>query len=124
MLAIIDTRDQLRAAIEALTSGGFLRSEIEALHGTSAAQKLYDETGRTGLAHVAMRLVEAIGMPNDELALKSHYADALADGRFVIAVTAPSEERQRVAARLLREHGGQGVHFFARFTITSPQRAD
>lgn len=45
MLAIIDTRDQLRAAIEALTTGGFLTSEIDILHGAAAAKKLREETG-------------------------------------------------------------------------------
>jgi len=124
MLAIIETRDQLRAVIEALTSGGFLTSEIEILHGAAAAKSLQEETGRTGITHLAMRLAEAIGITNDELSLKSHYADALADGRFLISVLAPSEERQRAAAQLLRAHGGEDVHFFSRYTITSPQRAD
>jgi hypothetical protein len=124
MLAIIDTRDRLRAAIDALTRGGFLASEIEILHGAAAAKKLHEETGRTGLANLAMRFVEAIGLPNDELALKTHYANALADGRFLISVSAPSETRQRIAAQLLREHGGEDVRFFSRYTIKSPERAD
>lgn len=124
MLAIIDSREQLREAIEALTSGGFLASEIEILHGAAAAKSLQEETGRSGLAHLAMRLAAAIRMPNDELELKSHYADALADGRFLISVLAPSEDRQRIAAQLLRAHGGADVRFFSRYTITSPQRAD
>lgn len=124
MLAIIDTRDHLRAAIEALTSGGFLPSEIEVLQGANAAQKLREETGRTGLANLSMRFIEKIGLPNDELALKSHYADALADGRFLVAVAAPTEERQRIASQVLTEHGGEDVRFFSRYTITSPLRAD
>ena len=124
MLAIVDTREELRAAINALEGGGFLASEIEILHGAAAAKRLQEETGRTGLAHLAMRLVEAIQMPNDELALKNHYADALADGRFVVSVLAPSEDRQRIAAQLLRAHGGEDVRYFSRYTITSPQRAD
>lgn len=124
LIAILDTRDQLRDAIDALTSGGFLPSEIEILRGANAAKKLQEETGRTGLANLAMRFVEKIGLPNDELALKSHYADALADGRFLVAVSAPTEERQRVATKLLTEHGGEEVRFFSRYTITSPTRAD
>jgi hypothetical protein len=124
MLAILDTRDQVRAAMDALTSGGFLPSEIEILRGATAAKKLQEETGRTGLANLAMRFVEKIGLPNDELALKNHYAEALADGRFLIAVSAPTEDRKRVAAKLLTEHGGQDVRFFSRYTITSPARAD
>jgi hypothetical protein len=124
MVAILDTRDRLRAAIDALANGGFLQSEIEVYHGAAAAKKLQDDTGRTGFTHLAMRLVEALRMPNDELALKNHYADALADGRFLLSVAAASEERQRIAAQLLRDHGGEDVHFYSRYTITSPRRAD
>jgi hypothetical protein len=124
MLAILDTRDELRSAIDALTNGGFLASEIEILHGATAAKKLQEDTGRTGFANLAMRFVEAIRLPNDETALKNRYADALADGRFLVAVLAPSKDRQRVAAQLLREHGGEDVHFYSRYTITSPPRAD
>ena len=123
MLAILDTRDELRSAIDALTNGGFLGSEIEILHGPEAATQLQEETGRKGLANLAMRFVEAIQLPNDEAALKSHYADALANKRFVVSVLALSEERRRIASRVLQEHGGKDVHFFSRFTIT-PQRAD
>ena len=124
MLAVIDTREHLRAAIDALTSGGLLASEIEVLQGAAAAKTLCEETRRIGLANLAMRFVEAIGMPNGDLALKNHYADALAEGRFVVLVIAPSEERQRTAAQLLREHGGEDVRFFSRYTIKTPQRAD
>lgn len=101
-----------------------MASEIEILHGADAAKNLQEETGRTGLAHLAMRLAEAVRIPNDESALRSHYADALADGRFLISVLAPTEERQRIAAELLRTHGGEDIHFFSRFTISTPQRAD
>lgn len=124
MVAILDFRDHISAAIDALTKHGFLPSEIEVYHGLSAAKTLQASTGRTGIAHVAMRFVEALHMPNDELALKHLYADALAEGRFVVSVLAPSEERQRLAAKLLREHGGGNVHFYSRYTITSPSRAD
>ena len=123
MLAILDNRDDLRSAIDALTDSGFLASEIAILHGRDAATRLQEETGRRGLANLAMRFAEAIQLPNDEAALKSHYADALANKRFIISVLALSEERQRIAARVLQEHGGSDVHFFSRFTIT-PQRAD
>lgn len=124
MLAIIDTREQLREAVQALTSGGFLASEIEILHGALAAERLQEETGRTGLANLAMRFAEAIRMPNEEATLKNHYAHALADGRFLVSVFAPDEERQRIAAQLLRANGGKDVRFFSRYTITSPRRAD
>lgn len=124
MLAIIGSRDQLHAAIQALTSGGFLGSEIEVLHGAAAAKTLQEETGRGGFANLVMRFVQAIGLPNDEAALKAHYADALDDGRFVISLAVSSEERKAVAAKLLRDHGGADVRYFSRFTITTPLRAD
>jgi hypothetical protein len=71
-----------------------------------------------------MRLVESIGLPNEELQIKNTYADAIGEGRFLVSVSTPTDERQQLAARLLREHGGQSVRYFGRYTIQTPRRAD
>jgi hypothetical protein len=117
VIGIIDTVDQLEAAVEALTSGGFLRSEIEVLYGEAAADRLDATTGRTGLAGLAMRLVAALGMPDDEMIMKADYEQALRDGHFLVLVLVPTEERKNRAARLLEEHGGHFVNFLGRFMI-------
>jgi hypothetical protein len=125
VLGVIDTVSQVRGAVEALTEGGFLASEVEVLHGETASTKLAEGTGRTGLRGLAMRLIAGIGMPNDETAMKDHYADALAKGQFLVMVLAPTEERKQLATQLLREHDGHFINFLGRFTIEAmvPRRS-
>ncbi|HEU4630051.1 MAG TPA: hypothetical protein VFS08_09890 [Gemmatimonadaceae bacterium] len=117
VVGVVDDVDQVEAAVEALTSGGFLRSEIDVLHGQAAAERLEHATGRSGLTGLAMRLVKRIGMPDDETAVKDRYATALDHGRFVVVVHAPTDERRERAELLLRDHGGHFVNFLGRFTI-------
>jgi len=125
VVGLLATTEQLESAVGALTSGGFLASEIEVIHGAAASEKLRKNTGRSGLAHLAMRFAESIGIPNDETAIKNQYADELASGQLLLTVLAPTEERRRVAGRILEEHGGTKVKFFGQYTIESQSsRAD
>jgi hypothetical protein len=117
VVAVIDTLDEVVELVETLTGGGFLKSEIEVLYGQAAAEKLRTSTGRSGLAGLVMRLIASIGMPNDETAMKNRYAQALADGRILVLVETPTDERKELAAKLLREHGGKFVNFLGRYTI-------
>jgi hypothetical protein len=117
VLAIVDTVDELEQLIESLTTGGFLTSEVQVAHGRSAAETLRASSGRRGVAGLAMRLAESIGMPNDETAVKNRYAHALADCHFVVMILTPTEERKALAAKLLREHGGKFVNYLGRYTI-------
>jgi hypothetical protein len=125
VVGLLTTREQLESAVDALTSGGFLASEIEVIHGAAASEKLRENTGRSGLAHLAMRFAESIGMPNDETAIKNRYADELGSGQLLLTVLAPTDERRRVAGRILEEHGASRVRFFGEYTIESQSsRAD
>lgn len=124
VVGLLDTTEQVEAAVNALTRGGFLASEIELMHGAAASEKLRQNTGRSGLAHLAMRFAESIGMPNDETAIKNQYADGLGRGQLLLAVLAPTEERRKVAGRILEEHGGTNIKFFGQYTIEHHSRAD
>ena len=117
VVAVIDTLEEAVELVETLTGGGFLKSEIQVLHGQAAAEKLRTSTGRSGLRGLAMRLIASIGLPNDETAMKDRYAQALADGRILVLVEASTDERKELAAKLLREHGGKFVNFLGRYTI-------
>lgn len=117
VIAIIDTPEALEATHTALTHGGFLESEVAILAGEDTAQALRDNTGRRGLANIATRVVAALGMPDDETITRGEYADALAQGRFVVMVQTPTDERKELAARVLQQHGGKFVNFLSQNVI-------
>jgi hypothetical protein len=117
VVGIVDTREQLEGALDALTGGGFLESEIRVAHGPAAAARLEATTGRTGLVDRLLRFAERIGMPNDETAIKDRYEQALRDGQFVALVLAPSDERKARAADVLRSKGGHFINYFGRSSI-------
>jgi hypothetical protein len=117
VLGIIDKPEQLRSALAALESGGFLESELGVRCGEGMADALAASSGRTGLSDLAMRFTEWIGLANDEMAVKNRYEAALRDGAFVVSVAAATDERKDVAARILRDHGAHFVNFLGRFTM-------
>ena len=117
VVGILDTPEQLKEAIRALTGGGFLESEIRVAHGPTAAARLEASTGRTGLVDRLLRFTERIGMPNDETAVKDRYEQALRDGQFAVLVLAPTEERQARAGEVLSAEGGHFINYFGRLTI-------
>lgn len=122
VVAIVDEADQIMAASRELKEGGFLDSEIEVVCGPEAADVLHANTGHSGLAHLAIRLAQRIGVADDEMVMKDQYEQALRDGRFVVLVLAPSEERKTKAGQILREHGAHFVNFLGRFSIEALHR--
>jgi hypothetical protein len=119
VLGIVDTPEQLGSAATALTGAGFRDSEIDVSCGQVAADDLAATTGRTGLANVAIRIAERLGIADEEMEVKAQYEQALRDGRFVLLVLAPTEERRTLAAKILRDHGGHFINFLGRRTITA-----
>jgi hypothetical protein len=117
VLAVIDEPGQLRSALAALESGGFLESELGVRCGEAMADAVAATSGRTGWSDLAMRFSDWIGLANDEMEVKNRYEAALRDGHFVVSVAAGTDERKDVAARILREHGAHFVNFLGRFTM-------
>lgn len=117
LLAVLDTRAQAKAAVDALTAGGFLRSEIEVRTGAEAGDALDASTGRRGLVAMVIRGMERLGLTNEEMETKNRYEDAMRDDQFVLAVAAPTDERKERATQILREHGAHTVAFFGKFSI-------
>jgi hypothetical protein len=126
VLGVVDAPAQLERAVAALTSGGFLADEIQVATGAAAADAVHASTGRSGLASLAVRIAERLGIQDDEMEFKAHYEQALRDGRFVVMVSAATEARKERATELLREHGAHAVSFHGRFTIEGlvPPRGD
>jgi hypothetical protein len=123
VVAVIDKEVPLAAAVESLTSGGFLESEIHVTCGTTEADRLRASTGRGGLAHVAIRIAQQLGLEDDEMALKTTYEQAMRDGGYVVRVAAPTDERKERAADVLRKHGAHTINFLGRFTVEGMDRA-
>jgi hypothetical protein len=117
VLGIIDKPEQLRSALAALESGGFLESELGVRCGEAMADVLAASSGRTGLSDLAMRFTDWIGLTNDEMAVKNRYEAALREGDFVVSVAAGTDERKDVAARILLDHGAHFVNFLGRYTM-------
>ena len=117
IVGVLDTQTQVDDATAALTAGGFLDSEIHVTSGVGAADALGATTARTGLADIATRIAGKLGIQDDEMESKAHYEQAMRDGRFVIRVAAPTDERKDRAADILRTHGAHSVSFLGRFTI-------
>lgn len=122
VVAIIATHENLWDAEEALVTAGFHESEIEVVYGQAAADRVSASTGRSGIANIAIRLAEKIGLPNDETTLRRRYEEALRDGAFVIAVLAPTPYRKVLASQVIHDHGGTFIHFFGEhtFEVMSP----
>lgn len=117
VVAIVETPENLWDAEEALVTSGFLESEIDVAYGEAAAEKFSAGTGRKGIANIAMRLVARIGLPNDEMAMRHRYEEALRDGQFVVAVVTPTNDRKVLASQLIHDHGGSFIHYFGERTF-------
>lgn len=117
LIAVVDTRAQLLETARELAESGFLASEIGALTGPAAADAIDASTGRGGIARVLIRLAEWTGLTNHEIEIKDRYEQALREHRFVIGVLAPTDERKRIAERILTANRARFIHYFNRFTI-------
>jgi len=117
VVAVVDSGKEFTAAVEQLRSGGFLDSEINVMSGAAAADALDESTGRTGLAGLAIRIADKIGIENIEMERKTKYENAMRDGKFVVGVLAPSEERKKLATQILRDNGAHTANYFNKYTI-------
>ena len=122
VLGVVDSPEQLGAAMTALRDAGFLESEIDVVHGQAAADALDASTGHSGLTDFAMRLAERIGVSNDEMDVKRRYEHALRDGGTIVFVLTPTDERKELAARVLHESGGHLINYMGRFSWEAMHR--
>jgi hypothetical protein len=118
MVGIINTDTEAARAVKALRAGGFLDSEVHVAAGQAEADALHAQTGRGGLADLAIRFAELLGVSDDEMETKALYEQAMRDGRFVFVIDAPSDDRRNQAAKILREHGAHTVNYMGRLART------
>jgi hypothetical protein len=117
VIAVLDSEDQVADAAAALTSGGFLESEVDVATGSDAADRLKASVGRRGLPGLAIRIAQRLGIEDEEMEIKAQYEQAMREEKFVLRVQAPTEERKGLAVSILRDHGAHAVNYFGRFTI-------
>jgi hypothetical protein len=117
VVAILDTPDQARCALESLRGGGFLGSEVDVNRGAGDADRVAAGTGRRGLQDWFIRLTGSVGLKNAETEMKERYEEALRDNRSVVAVLAPTDERKDLAADILRRCGGRFINFFGHLNV-------
>jgi hypothetical protein len=117
LLGVVDSPAQVTSAVEALTAGGFLVSEVEVTCGQAQAERVAASTGRRGLLDLVIRVAERLGLADDEIETKGRYEQALRDGGLIVSVLASTDERKARAADVLRAHGGHLITFFGRLTI-------
>ena len=85
--------------------------------GAEAADRLQASSGRSGLVGRVLQVADRLGVRGEELETKHQCEQALRGGGVTFVILAPSEERKRRAAEILREHGGHFINFMGRFTI-------
>ncbi len=117
VVGVVNTAQQVSALVPELLSNGFPDSEIHVHCGSAVADELEASTGRTGLAGVAIRIAEALGIENVEMEVKTRYEEALRDGHYVVLIAAATEERKERASEILERHDAHTVTFHGRFTI-------
>lgn len=117
VVAVLDSERQLTDTVEGLIGGGFIDTEVHVSCGSDAADRLKESTGRGGLAGLAIRIADRLGIQDEEMEAKAHYEQAMRDGHFVLRVAAPTEERKARAAQILQDHGAHSVKFLGRFSI-------
>jgi len=110
ILAIIDTATEIGCAVDGLVHGGFLEAEVELTRGT-------EEAGPRGVADLLNLLAQGLGHRHAGAEMKQRYEEALGDGSAVLAVLVRTEERKKVAARVLHECGAHFINYFGPSSI-------
>lgn len=119
VVGVLETAEQAERACEALRVEGFADDDIHVVTGAAAADRLRDTTGRRGLANLAIRIADRLGLADEEMEMKDAYEHALRDGHFLLRVAAGSDDLKARASQALLDNGGQSVKHLGRFTLES-----
>jgi hypothetical protein len=116
VVAVLDSEEELAAAIQELTRDSLPDSNVDVACGTKLADALRASTGRQGLAGLAIRIADQLGIQNVEMEAKAQYEQAIRDGRYVLRVSATQEQKSEVV-EILKRHGAHGISYFSKYTI-------
>ncbi|HVM24401.1 MAG TPA: hypothetical protein VM253_03280 [Candidatus Limnocylindrales bacterium] len=113
LLAVLDTRAEADAAVEALTRTSVTAAEVTLLHGEEGGSRL--AAGRRAGGRWARTLRALSFMAVDQAVDLAWYEAALADGRAVVMVHAADAERRAQAIAALRRSGAHFMNHYGRF---------
>jgi hypothetical protein len=117
VIGIMPTAEDAMSALGTLTQSGFLETEVTLTCGVEIADRIRASSGRSGLIGQVLQVVDRFGGGGEELEARHEYEKVLRDGKLNVLVLAPTEERKRLAAEILRKHGGKFINFFGLLSI-------
>jgi hypothetical protein len=120
LLAVLDTDDAARAAIEALEASGIDRTRIEVFRGDDGAAAFDSSGGRHGPAARLLRTLQFTLM--DQMPDFAYYEAAAREGRSVVSARARGEAEMRRAVETLRLQGAHFINHFGLFTTEEFER--
>jgi uncharacterized protein (TIGR02246 family) len=102
------------AAVAALLQAGFVREDIEVLHGDEDLRRLDPTGAEHGFpAQVQRRLIRTLDL--EEFRQLSHTVDDIRAGRYVVMVLTRRRIQRILAADILHHHGADFVGFYGRW---------
>jgi hypothetical protein len=120
LLAVLDTDEAARVAIQALTESGIEPARIEIFTGDDGAAAFDSSGGRHGPRARFLRTLQFTLM--DQMPDFAYYEAAAREGRSVLSVRARNEAEMRRAVDTLREHGAHFINQFGLFTTEEFER--
>ena len=102
--------------MRAFAEAGFQTDDIHVLHGSEGVRILDIDGSRHGTLARISRLMHA-AMSDTETREMELMKEHLEQGHIVVAVPASDEDRRERARRIMHDHGGHHITFFARFHI-------
>ena len=91
-------------------------AEPRAGHGSLARAGLVRRPKLHGLAGLAIRIADQLGIQNVEMEARAQYEQAIREGRYVLRVSAAQEQKPEVV-EILKRHGAHGISYFSKYTI-------
>ena len=114
VVGTVGAADTAQTATEALLEAGFVREDIDILHGEKDLQRL-DPTGAAQgfLAQFQRTVIRTFEL--EEFKHLTHHLADIRAGRFVIMVRTKRRGDRIVAADILNRHGAEFVGFYGRW---------
>jgi hypothetical protein len=116
IIAVVDTRQHLRAMLVSLLQPGVQNEDIATLDARDT-DRMRATTGHAAPVSWFVRLAQRLGLKDDELEVKERYEEELRAGRLTVAVRATDSSLRARVIRILQPNGGHFIHSFGRYTI-------